>query len=64
MTSIEDVFGVDHAMHIHGYSFRLIGGGKLPLGSTLQDVVLLDEQGLRKVFKHVFNFESVDGMTC
>ena len=46
MTGIEDAFGVDHPMHIHGYSFRLVGGGKIPLGSTLQDLVLLDEQGL------------------
>ncbi|XP_072046495.1 uncharacterized protein [Amphiura filiformis] len=45
MVGVEDFFGVDHPLHIHGYSFRVIGGGRLPKGTTIQDIMLLDQQG-------------------
>ena len=41
----EDVLGADHPMHIHGYSFRVVGFGKLARGTTVADVIELDKQG-------------------
>ncbi|XP_072044923.1 uncharacterized protein [Amphiura filiformis] len=34
-----------HPMHIHGYSLRVVGVGKLPRGTTVEDVIELDQQG-------------------
>ena len=42
---VEDVFGIDHVMHIHGYSLRLIGSEKLPKGTTVEEIIRLDQQG-------------------
>ena len=41
----QDAFGADHPMHIHGYNVRVVGMGKLVNGTTLDDVILMDEQG-------------------
>ena len=41
----EDVIGVDHPMHMHGYSFRVVGFDKLTRGTTVADVIELDKQG-------------------
>ncbi|XP_072045930.1 uncharacterized protein [Amphiura filiformis] len=35
----------EHAMHIHGYSFRVVGSGDLPRGATVEDVIEMDKQG-------------------
>ena len=42
---VEDAFGIDHVMHIHGYSFRLIGTEKLPRGTTVEEIIHFDQQG-------------------
>ncbi|XP_072045969.1 uncharacterized protein [Amphiura filiformis] len=41
----EDFFGADHPMHFHGYNFRVVAIGKLPRGTTVDDVIQLDQQG-------------------
>ncbi|XP_072039919.1 uncharacterized protein [Amphiura filiformis] len=41
----EDFSGDDHPMNIHGYSFRVVAMGKLPRGTTVEDVIQLDQQG-------------------
>ncbi|XP_072045967.1 uncharacterized protein [Amphiura filiformis] len=41
----EDFFGAEHPMHIHGYSFRVVAVAKLQRGTTVDDVILLDQEG-------------------
>ncbi|XP_072044921.1 uncharacterized protein [Amphiura filiformis] len=37
--------GSEHPMHIHGYSFRVVGSGGLPDRVTVEDVIEMDKQG-------------------
>ena len=34
-----------HPMHIHGYSFRVVGFGAIPEGATVADLIEMDKQG-------------------
>ena len=55
----EDFLGADHPMHMHGYSFRVVGFDKLARGSTVADVIELDKQGelFPKRFKDSYSNE-------